>query len=112
MPPYIAPERNPLVGFWGKPTSTLDWCEENYIQSPYIAEFWNTITNLSMILPALVGLWNWHKFHLEMRYLMAYLALLLVGVGSLLFHGTLLYSMQLLDELPMLILAAFLLFPL
>lgn len=39
MPPYIAPEKSPLVGFWGKPTSTLDWCEENYVQSRYIAEF-------------------------------------------------------------------------
>ncbi|MBN3324943.1 ACER3 ceramidase, partial [Atractosteus spatula] len=26
-------------GFWGRPTSTLDWCEENYAVSFYIAEF-------------------------------------------------------------------------
>ena len=39
MPPYIAPEANAGVGFWGKTTSTLDWCEENYVTSFYIAEF-------------------------------------------------------------------------
>ena len=39
MPPYIAPERGAAVGFWGLPTSTLDWCEENYATTHYIAEF-------------------------------------------------------------------------
>lgn len=26
-------------GYWGEPTSTLDWCEENYAVSFYVAEF-------------------------------------------------------------------------
>ena len=70
-------------GFWGDTTATLDWCETNYevtstelmgttmtsllpflksmslLQvSWYIAEFWNTITNLSMILPPLWGIYR------------------------------------------------------
>ena len=36
----------------------------------------NTITNVSMIVPALVGLWSCYKFQLETRYLMGYLGLL------------------------------------
>jgi dihydroceramidase len=31
----------------------------------------------------------------------AYLTVLVVGVGSMLFHSTLLYEMQLMDEVPM-----------
>ncbi len=26
-------------GIWGRPTATMDWCEENYIVTPLIAEF-------------------------------------------------------------------------
>merc|ERR1712137_314286 len=37
----------------------------------------------------------------EPRYMIAFAAFLVVGVGSFAFHGTLLRSMQLLDELPM-----------
>lgn len=39
MPPYIAPEVYAAVGYWGVPSSTLDWCEENHAWSPYVAEF-------------------------------------------------------------------------
>ncbi|XP_064389021.1 alkaline ceramidase 3-like [Halichondria panicea] len=112
MPPYIAPEQGDRVGVWGSPTSTLDWCEENHVLSYYIAEFWNTVSNAAMIVPALWGLWKCYSNHLETRYYLCYIGLLAVGVGSLLFHGTLLYTMQLLDELPMLILSACMLFTL
>ena len=29
----------PFNGYWGKPTSTLDWCEINYEVTYFIAEF-------------------------------------------------------------------------
>lgn len=32
----MAPLEN--VGYWGEPTSTIDWCERNYEVSFYIAE--------------------------------------------------------------------------
>ena len=38
MPPSIAPESKERVGAWGSPTSTLDWCEENYVATVVIAE--------------------------------------------------------------------------
>lgn len=88
-------------GYWGEPTSTLDWCEENYVVTPYIAEFWNTISNAVMIVPALAGaVYSW-RIGLEPRFIVLNLALFVVGIGSWLFHMTLKYEMQLLDELPM-----------
>lgn len=88
-------------GYWGEPTSTLDWCEENYVVTPYIAEFWNTISNVVMIIPALAGaVYSW-RIGLEPRFIILNLALFVVGIGSWLFHMTLKYEMQLLDELPM-----------
>ncbi|NXT05537.1 ACER3 ceramidase, partial [Prunella fulvescens] len=88
-------------GYWGPPTSTLEWCEENYAVSYYIAEFWNTVSNLIFILPPIYGAIQTYKDGLEKRYLAAYLCLTAVGLGSWCFHMTLKYEMQLLDELPM-----------
>ena len=28
----------PLLGFWGRHTASVDWCETNYAVSPYVAE--------------------------------------------------------------------------
>ncbi|EIE78529.1 hypothetical protein RO3G_03233 [Rhizopus delemar RA 99-880] len=67
--------------FWGPATSTIDWCEENYHVSPYLAEFFNTTTNLMF-------------------------SVMFVGFGSWCFHMTLQYEMQLLDELPMIYVAS------
>lgn len=87
------------VGFWGPVTSTLDWCEINYERNAYIAEYWNTISNVFMFVPTLIGVLFLRG--VEPRFVGCYLSLALVGFGSWAFHMTLLYSMQLADELPM-----------
>ncbi|CAM4341586.1 unnamed protein product [Lepidochelys olivacea] len=89
------------AGYWGAPTSTLEWCEENYAVSSYVAEFWNTVSNLIFILPPIYGAIQTYKDGLEKRYLAAFFCLTAVGLGSWCFHMTLKYEMQLLDELPM-----------
>ncbi|XP_038050570.1 alkaline ceramidase 3-like [Patiria miniata] len=101
----MAPMKD-LDGVWGKPTSTLDWCEVNYVVTPYIAEFWNTVSSLVLVfIPVLDLVYTkltapkW--VHMEWRNYMACLAFISVGLGSLLFHMSLLYESQLLDELPM-----------
>lgn len=91
----------PNHGYWGQTTSTLDWCEKNYEVSFYIAEFWNTVSNLVMILPPLWAAYSAWKDKLEAHYLRCHLLLTLVGIGSWCFHMTLRYEMQLMDELPM-----------
>nr|XP_019581980.1 PREDICTED: alkaline ceramidase 3 isoform X2 [Rhinolophus sinicus] len=81
-------------GYWGRTTSTLDWCEENYAVTWYIAEFWNTVSNLIMIIPPILGAIQSVKDGLEKRYIASYLALTVVGMGSWCFHMTLKYEMQ------------------
>ncbi|XP_063497466.1 alkaline ceramidase 3 isoform X2 [Symphalangus syndactylus] len=62
-------------GYWGPTTSTLDWCEENYSVTWYIAEFWNTVSNLIMIIPPMFGAVQSVRDGLEKRYIASYLAL-------------------------------------
>lgn len=37
------------ASFWGECTATLDWCEENYHHTPFIAEF---CTDFECLLPS------------------------------------------------------------
>ena len=67
MAPPTSVRQSDGMGYWGPPTSTLDWCETNYEVSFYIAEFWNTVTNLSMIIPPIYGMFDSIRQGLERR---------------------------------------------
>jgi len=89
------------VGYWGPVTSTIDWCEHNYQFSFYVAEMANTFSNLGTVFFALYGFIRAIEEGLPPRYLAAFFSVFIVGIGSMAFHGTLLYEAQLADELPM-----------
>jgi len=87
--------------YWGKPTANIDWCEGNYEFTPYVAEFWNTMSSLVISVYGAYGVWWCIKFRLEKSVFWGYMCMVLTGLGSAAFHGTLLYECQLSDELPM-----------
>jgi dihydroceramidase len=93
------------MGFWGIPTASIDWCEQNYTITPFVAEFWNTLSSLAMVTAGLMGLFS-RRFAKEIR--LAFALLVLVGLGSVAFHATLRFELQMLDELPMLYLVTWL----
>jgi dihydroceramidase len=86
---------------WGEVTASVDWCEENYSTFFGLAEFYNTLTNIPFIIGAYLGVLLVQKQGLELRFAVSYVMLGVVGLGSILFHGTLLRSFQVLDEVPM-----------
>jgi len=90
-----------IEGFWGPVTSSIDWCEQNYVYTTYVAEFWNTLSSFAISFWALIGIVICTNLKLEWRFYFLYAATCLVGLGSAFFHGTLLYIGQMCDELPM-----------
>jgi dihydroceramidase len=99
---YAASETSFLnPGFWGNPTSSIDWCELNYEHTPYVCEFFNTLSSLALVVAGAVGVLL-HRRALETRFLLAFAGLSIVGLGSIAFHATLRFELQMLDELPML----------
>ncbi|OCL10506.1 alkaline ceramidase family protein [Glonium stellatum] len=102
--PYADSQENP-VGAWGPPTSHANFCEEDYIITSYVAEFVNTLTNLTYILYGFYGL---RRLRGTSNGLFSFLAfsywgLVAVGVCSGYFHGTLKYHSQMSDDLSMLL---------
>ncbi|PVU96771.1 hypothetical protein BB561_000974 [Smittium simulii] len=90
----------PMIGFWGPPTASVDWCEENYLISHYIAEFYNSLSSLAILF---VGEYCAYRFNSTWSAVnFMFRAISVVGIGSVLFHATLLQPMQMLDEIPML----------
>jgi len=86
-------------GRWGPPNAEFNWCERDYELVDWMAEPVNTISCLALILPPVSFLMA-HDVASDVA-LMAVLVVV-IGIGSALFHGSLRYSMQLMDELPML----------
>uniref|UniRef100_M4BLT0 Alkaline phytoceramidase n=1 Tax=Hyaloperonospora arabidopsidis (strain Emoy2) TaxID=559515 RepID=M4BLT0_HYAAE len=99
--PSIRTTAGSPIGFWGPPTSTIDWCELNYQYSFYIAEFWNTISNLLFVLLGLYGLYRSIKLRFERRFHVQFIGVMVTGFGSAMFHGTLQHVYQQCDETPM-----------
>ncbi|OSD03320.1 aPHC-domain-containing protein [Trametes coccinea BRFM310] len=93
--------------FWGPVTATLDWCEANYQFSRYIAEAANTFSNVYTIGLAVYGAFYAVHAKLPPRYLVGWMGFALVGIGSFIFHATLLFEAQLMDELPMVYVASY-----
>ncbi|CAI5731911.1 unnamed protein product [Hyaloperonospora brassicae] len=89
------------IGCWGPPTSTIDWCELNYQHSFYVAEFWNTISNLLFVVLGLYGLYRSVKMRFEPRFHVQFIGVMVTGMGSAMFHGTLQHVYQQCDETPM-----------
>jgi hypothetical protein len=81
--------------------STVDWCETNYNVLDFVAEFWNSVSGVAIAISAI-----YFKANNKVKELnRVFWLLMLVSVGTILFHSTLLYEYQLLDEMPMLLIA-------
>ena len=99
--------------------------QANYQFSNYIAESANTFSNLFTVGLALYGAYQAYSQSLPARYFLGqavsvcdvynsfassldvYKGFGLVGVGSIIFHATLLFEAQLADELPMIYVASY-----
>ncbi|KAI1962505.1 alkaline ceramidase ydc1 [Ophidiomyces ophidiicola] len=88
-------------GYWSPVTSTLNWCEEDYYATIYAAEIVNTVTNLLFLFLGIKGIRSCQKHGHDFIFQIAFMGYFIVGLGSLLFHSTLKYPMQLVDELSM-----------
>ncbi|KAI0188389.1 alkaline dihydroceramidase [Astrocystis sublimbata] len=95
------PYHEPRVGFWGKKTVTLNFCEEDYVMSYYCAEVCNTVTNILFLWLGARGIKACLKYGHPAIFLVTFIGYIIVGLGSTLFHATLKYPMQLVDELAM-----------
>ncbi|EWC43978.1 hypothetical protein DRE_01330 [Drechslerella stenobrocha 248] len=86
---------------WEPATSTINFCEEDYYITGYVAEVMNVITNSVYIWLSCKGAHDVFKYDHPRIFAVCFFSYGVVGIGSILFHGTLKYSMQLIDECAM-----------
>jgi hypothetical protein len=84
-------------------SSSINFCEEDFQSSPYIAEPANTMSSLTCYVPlALFGLMSTRHGQRAKRFVVIYSTLLAIGLGSMALHALLTAQAQGGDELPML----------
>ena len=85
-------------------TNTLvKFCEKKYIYSNYIAEFYNTISNIFYLIFGIYWLYIFNKNNIVGINCFCY-STIFIGIGSVLFHSTSNYYMELVDEFSMFLL--------
>ncbi|KAF2657494.1 alkaline phytoceramidase [Lophiostoma macrostomum CBS 122681] len=95
---------SPGTGAWGTPSSNHNFCEEDYIITTYIAEFINTLTNLTYIIYGAHGIRRVAQRAdggIFSTLSFPYWGLVGVGVLSGWYHMTLNYHSQMADDLSM-----------
>ncbi|KAF7898583.1 hypothetical protein EAF00_005029 [Botryotinia globosa] len=86
--PSIPYRKEPHPPYWGTINSQTNFCEEDHIITTYIAEFINTLTNITYLYYAYKGIRaNSNRQDAILRNL-PYLGLAAVGILSALFHAT------------------------
>lgn len=89
-------------GYWEPHSSSIDFCETNYLHTNLIVEIhnvWSSILGLSLF--GIVGIIYGNPTN-ETRTFIYYFILFIIGIGSACLHGTLHWYYQSSDELPML----------
>ena len=83
--------------YWGTPDVSVSFCEDKYVVSNYIAEYYNTMSALSYVIVGLI--------FSRTRLKRLSKIIIMLGFGTALLHGTLRFYGQWLDEVSMLILS-------
>ncbi|CAE6435044.1 unnamed protein product [Rhizoctonia solani] len=94
--------------------------QDNYTHTHYVAEWYNTISNIPFILLGLFGAYSCLAPHLQpnrkpipdgTRHAAGNIGIMCIGFGSAIFHATLKWHAQvLLDELPMIFVTSLVLY--
>jgi hypothetical protein len=82
-------------GYWGMPDASVDFCEDKYIESYWIGEYYNTLSSLLYICVGIPFLFT--KIANIALYIIG------IGVGSIMLHGTLRCYGQWVDEIFMIL---------
>mmetsp|Transcript_20823 Transcript_20823/g.38753 ORF Transcript_20823/g.38753 Transcript_20823/m.38753 type:complete len:284 (+) Transcript_20823:1-852(+) len=87
------------TGFWSDwGAKGINWCEEDYVHTEFVAELWNTLSNLAFVAAGVAGWRMTTQLKLPRRFYGLSLAIIGLGITSGAFHGTLLWINQKLDE--------------
>mmetsp|Transcript_30635 Transcript_30635/g.42659 ORF Transcript_30635/g.42659 Transcript_30635/m.42659 type:complete len:304 (+) Transcript_30635:144-1055(+) len=73
----------------GKVSESADPCESNYAMTKYIAEPFNALSALGLILAGSNAMHQSRKYNFEVRFSVLGFSVVLIGTASALFHATL-----------------------
>lgn len=105
LPPADVGDRDTRAvpsGFWGSPTALHQFCEPKYATTPYVAEFYNSLSSFVYVIFA-IYMFSRPEIRKDPMLVLSVAAVAVIGLGSVVFHGTMLFEYELCDEVPMLI---------